>query len=282
MNILGIVNIFVMLINIIYISGSVPVKISNSVANQTKIYLNIHYEPECTLNIYAPNKAVNSPVVIFVPGGGFEKLNITSGALILDALMFVKHGVIFVPITYQLLPKNYPIQWQDVGNAIKWVKDNISKYGGDPNSIFIMGHSAGAVISAMDLVTNQFISPLELSDIKGVILVEGAYDFELLQKIAPERFKKALLMFPNATNEQIFALSPSNNIGDYLPPHLLIYADQFAWTKAEALVYYEDIRLRGYDVQLFHAIGDNHSSVISNLSKVGNKTMIQILSFIYP
>src|SRR5207244_10416095 len=86
------------------------------------------------------------------------------------------NAMIGVNMTYRLAPKH---QWsagaQDVGAAIKWVRDNIGAHGGDPNRIVLMGHSAGASHIAGYL----FHEGLWLSGgdgVVGAIQLSGGYD----------------------------------------------------------------------------------------------------------
>ena len=55
---------------------------------------------------------------------------------------------IFISGNYRLSPESkWPAQINDVADAVAWVFNNIDKYGGDPNRIFVGGHSAGRFIS---------------------------------------------------------------------------------------------------------------------------------------
>ena len=91
-----------------------------------------------------------------------------------DGEAYAHHGVITVAINYRLGP--FHSVWGDgyTGNlaltdqltALRWVKDNIADYGGDPERITVMGESAGAVS-----VQNLLISPLvEDGLISGAIM----------------------------------------------------------------------------------------------------------------
>jgi acetyl esterase/lipase len=83
------------------------------------------------------------PVIIFVHGGMYVRGDKTvPGTPFLQnvAALWARNDMVGVNITYRLAPKH---QWstgaQDVGAAIKWVRDNVGVYGGDPNRIVLMG-----------------------------------------------------------------------------------------------------------------------------------------------
>ena len=95
-----------------------------------------------SLDIY-PTSQPNAPVMIYVHGGGWRRGNKSN----VDAkpAAFNQHGFAFISMDYRLIPEvDIAEQVGDVTAAIAWVKSNIARYGGDPNRIFLMGHSAGA------------------------------------------------------------------------------------------------------------------------------------------
>lgn len=74
----------------------------------------------------------------------------------------------------------FPAFVEDGARALRWTRDNIGKYGGNPRRLFVMGHSAGAHIAAMLALDPQWLDAVGLdarSDIAGLIGVAGPYDF---------------------------------------------------------------------------------------------------------
>ena len=118
------------------------------------------YSEDCLfLNVFTPETATEGdklPVLVYIHGGGF-----TGGCgheKHFDGPVWPAHGVIGVTLNYRLGPMGFfclPELEKEVGHtgnyglydqltAIKWVKDNIASFGGDPENITIMGQSAGA------------------------------------------------------------------------------------------------------------------------------------------
>ena len=129
------------------------------------------YDEDCLfLNVFTPADARqgdNLPVLVYIHGGGF-----TGGCgheKHFDGPVWPKHGVIGVTLNYRLGPMGFlclPELKEEAGftgnyglydqmTAIKWVKDNIAAFGGDPDAITIMGQSAGGMS-----VQQQCLSPL--------------------------------------------------------------------------------------------------------------------------
>ena len=104
-----------------------------------------------TIDIYTPSeKSDSAPVVVFLHGGGMvagdKNMGNTDGLLYGNIpTFFARQGMIGINANYRLVPN---IQWpqgaEDVRDIVAWIKDNIVDYGGDPESIFLMGSSAGA------------------------------------------------------------------------------------------------------------------------------------------
>jgi len=67
----------------------------------------------------------------------------------------VTHGLLGVTINYRLAPEyQWPSGIEDLTLVVAWLKSHVAEYGGDPNKIFLWGHSAGAAHVA-DYVSHQ-------------------------------------------------------------------------------------------------------------------------------
>ncbi|WKV11378.1 alpha/beta hydrolase [Marivirga harenae] len=131
--------------------------------------------PEKQLNIFSPKKAAEAKAVfIFVHGGSWN-----SGKKDLYDFFgkrLARKGIVAVNIDYPLSPE-YIISDMTiaVAKSVKWVKENIEDYGGDPNQIYISGHSAGGHLAALISVKDDYFQELEIENpIKGAILIDAA------------------------------------------------------------------------------------------------------------
>ncbi|MDQ0614830.1 para-nitrobenzyl esterase [Microbacterium sp. W4I4] len=108
-----------------------------------------------TVNVWAPEDTDGrAPVLVFVHGGGFIAGSASAPAY--DGTGFARDGVVFVGVNYRLgapgflavpdAPDNRGVL--DVIQALRWVRENIAAFGGDPAAVTLAGQSAGAVIIA--------------------------------------------------------------------------------------------------------------------------------------
>ncbi|MEA3486934.1 MAG: alpha/beta hydrolase [Thermodesulfobacteriota bacterium] len=132
-----------------------------------------------SLDIYSPQQKTpqQKTVVIFIHGGGWTTGDKGQKAHIAKKDFFVRNNIVFVSINYRMAPQySFPAYPQDVAAAISYVIDNIDKYGGNPNDVFLSGHSAGGHLAALVSTDARYLKAYgkDLKDIRGVILLDGA------------------------------------------------------------------------------------------------------------
>lgn len=134
------------------------------------------------LNVWAKNTATKKPVLVYIYGGGFVSGG--AGCAIYDGKEMAEKDVVFVSINYRVgvfgflahpeltnesgygASGNYALL--DMIASLKWVKENIAAFGGDPNQVTIAGQSAGAFA-----VNHLCASPLAKGLFKGAIAQSG-------------------------------------------------------------------------------------------------------------
>lgn len=129
--------------------------------------------------IWDGKTAGNRPVMVFVHGGGFTGGDKhTPGQFSNDNLMkwASEQGMVAVDVNYRLAPKNVlPDQITDARDALAWVAKNISKYGGDPNKMFLWGHSAGASLVGL-YVSHPDYHYKTGGGLIGAVMTSGGYE----------------------------------------------------------------------------------------------------------
>ncbi len=127
------------------------------------------------LDVYAPRKKEKlNEVLVFIHGGSWN-----SGDKSIYKFLgrrFARKGVVTVVINYRLSPgAEYDEMAMDAARAVKWVEENIKAYGGDPNKIFVSGHSAGGHLTSLISIKDQYFDSLGISNpVKGAILIDAA------------------------------------------------------------------------------------------------------------
>lgn len=130
------------------------------------------------LDVYTPPNARGAPVVVFFFGGRWERGDKAEYKFVGQAL--AARGFVAVIPNYRLYPQvRYPAFLQDCAHAVAWVHAHVAGYGGDPNKIVLMGHSAGAYNAAMLTLDPEFLQQVGGSRawIRGMIGLAGPYDF---------------------------------------------------------------------------------------------------------
>ncbi|HTZ03995.1 MAG TPA: alpha/beta hydrolase [Xanthobacteraceae bacterium] len=167
------------------------------------------------LDICRPAGAAAAPVVVFFYGGAWRSGNKKLYRYVAKAL--ARRGYVAVVPDYRIYPEvRYPEFLDDGAQVVRWVKDNIAGFGGDPDKIFLKGHSAGAHIAAMLSLDARWLRKVGLEPgraIAGLIGLAGPYDY------MPLRDETLKIIFGGADRpdtQPIFHVAPG------APPALLI------------------------------------------------------------
>lgn len=132
-------------------------------------------KPAQKLNVFAPKKSDDlKEVLIFVHGGSWN-----SGRKEIYNFFgtrWARKDVVTVIVDYPKSPKaGYDEMAMNVATAVKWVKENIKTYGGDPDKIFISGHSAGGHLAALVGIKKEYFERVGTANpLKGIILIDAA------------------------------------------------------------------------------------------------------------
>jgi acetyl esterase/lipase len=130
------------------------------------------------LDVYAPSGAKDAPVLVFFHGGTWTDGSKEQYRFIADAL--TSRGLLAVIVGYRHFPSvRFPEFLDDAAQAVVWTHANAERYGGDPDSLFVMGHSSGAHMAALVALDARYLERAGGSSawIRGVIGLAGPYDF---------------------------------------------------------------------------------------------------------
>ena len=233
------------------------------------------------LDVYRPVGIVHAPVVVFFYGGSWVRGERAWYRFVGTAL--ASHGVVVVIPDYRKYPQvKMDGFMQDAARAVAWTYQHATEWGGTPNDLFVMGHSAGGQIGALLATDPSWLAPygLQPNDLAGFIGLAGCYDFMPI----PAKEKDMLGMFGRDAASQARA-QPVRFVHGKEPPMLLLQGDADkevdpfnAVSLAHALqAHHEDVTLRMYE-------GVGHNALVFALSRpfrTEAPTLDDVLGFIH-
>lgn len=237
------------------------------------------------LDVYSPRKAsaVLRPVIVFIHGGNWDSGSKNIYTFIGRRL--AKQGCVAVIINYRLAPGvQVPAMADDCARAVKWTKQHIATYGGDPERIFAMGHSAGGGLAALLATDNALFTKLGLSEnpVKGAILDDPAgldmYDY--LKKMEYPNDEQYLV--PYGKDPAVWrAMSPLYYVHKGIPP-MLLYVGERTYPSIQSSS--EKFRQRLTEAGIRHTFavipGKKHVGMVLQLYWKNNQIYRDLLKFV--
>ncbi|MEA3461385.1 MAG: alpha/beta hydrolase, partial [Bacteroidota bacterium] len=129
-----------------------------------------YMKERCVLDLYHPVDIQGFPTVVWFHGGGLSGGNKSIPKELMN------QGMAVVAVNYRLYPKvKAPVYIEDAAAAVAWVFNHIEDYGGDPDLIFITGHSAGGYLTSMVGMDKRWLKEYEIdaNRIAGLIPFSG-------------------------------------------------------------------------------------------------------------
>lgn len=189
------------------------------------------------VDVYSPlTGEAGLPVLLFLHGGAFiggykEWMGFMAPAIL-------RTPAVFVSVSYRLAPEHcFPAQLEDTATAVNWAWHNISRFGGDPERLFIGGHSAGGNLASVVALDKRWLSPYDLpaNVIKGVMPVSTPYDLQY-ETWDPANEAALNMRRTYAPNDEDAALiSPMALATADAPPFYLAAGDCDLWKLAEEM-----------------------------------------------
>jgi acetyl esterase/lipase len=180
-------------------------------------------DPLQHLDLYQARGSGPAPMLLFVHGGGWSMGD--KAELSWLGAKLAEQGVLVAVANYRLSPAvQHPAHAQDVARAVAWLYRNGASYGGDPQRLYVGGHSAGAHLASLVALDDTFLAAegLSTSVVRSVVGVSGAgYDLDARYAASPlaQLFYAAFGKDPSR-----WALAaPLHYVDRGAPPFLLIH-----------------------------------------------------------
>ncbi len=180
--------------------------------------------PRQNLDVYRPRSRAKSPpargrgVVIFIYGGSWDSGSKSDYRFVAQAL--TSRGFIAVLPDYRLYPKvAFPAFVEDAAKAVRWSRDNVARFGGDVDRIYLMGHSAGAHIAALLTLDEHYLKDAGVDPgvIRATAALSGPYDF------VPGPDTRGVFRMSAGESIPDARIQPINFVDGNEPPMLLIH-----------------------------------------------------------
>jgi acetyl esterase/lipase len=233
------------------------------------------------LDVYTPESPGRGrlPVMFWIHGGGWQVGD--KGDVALKPKVLTQRGFVFVSTNYRLLPDvEMDVLVRDVAKALGWVYRNIAKYGGDPQRIFVGGHSAGAQLAALLCIDDRYLKEegVSFDVLKGCVPLDGdTYDIPKI--IMTAELRQALYggPMPAFGHRQKFGNDPKKHV-DFsavthvandkgIPPFLLLYFSGNPDTSAQARRLEAVLKQAGIPSQAYGKGDTNHGRLNDDLGK---------------
>lgn len=228
------------------------------------------------VDIYTPDDAVgDAPLVVFVHGGGWQ---IGNRSLVQAKPQHFKDaGYVFASAGYRLLP-DAPVEKQaaDLGAALKALRAQAETGGFDPDTIVLMGHSAGAHLAALVASDPQYAGDA-FGAIRGVVLLDGA-GYDVVTAAATPTMELPTLykdVFGTDPARQK-ALSPITHVGGKDAAHwLALYVAERPGSKMQSEALMGALAKAGKDAKAVAITGTDHGRMNRELGTDAGKAQTE-------
>ena len=232
------------------------------------------------LDVYRPEHATGAPIVVFFYGGDWTHGKRQWYRFVGAAL--AAHGIITVIPDY----RKYPLVrldgfMQDAAHAVAWTYDHAARFGGDPQDLFVMGHSSGAQIAGLLATDRTWLAAdgLSLHSLAGFIGLAGVYDFVPI----PPRDANMRRIFGTRPREQRRA-DPITFVQRGDPPMLLVQGTDDREVRAgRSVALARKAQAVGDDAELKLYPGVGHMALVFALSRplhAQASTLRDVLTFV--
>lgn len=256
--------------------------LTNFVQSDDHLKLNIPYKTgditdyekeRCKLDVYLPENRDGFATMVWFHGGGLQNgdKNIPD-----TAARFTKDGIAFVSANYRLSPKGtFPDYIDDAAASVAWTLKHIAEMGGDPEKVFVSGHSAGGYLAAMVGVEPRYLDKAGASpnQIAGYLPVSG-------QMITHSTVREERGIDRNTPIIDLAA--PLFFVGNKTKPFLTIAGDSDLAGRAEENVLFAAFMVDSgnEDTQCVVVKNRNHTTLVTRMNEPGDPVSKSMIEFI--
>jgi len=220
-----------------------------------------------SVDVFWSNNSNDANVIVFVHGGGWLSGDKKQYREMAESL--ASSGMTVVLVNYRLSPKvKFPTHLEDVCAALAWTINSVSNYNGDPNKIFLMGHSAGGYLITMAVCDDEYINLYDIapSDIAGIITISGVFEIKTQEGGATKKYLGMVFGSDEEIWKEATCQNYINESRNDIPQILISWTeDENDLIKNESLSLIDALNTAGLQYQTFVFEGSDHNAYVTKL-----------------
>ena len=237
-----------------------------------------------SLDVYSPPDGKEHPVIVWIHGGGWSKGD--KASLQQKPQAFVDKGFVLVSVNYRLVPAvTVKDLIADLAQSVRWVRNHAAEHRGDPNSLIIMGHSAGAHLAALLCTDDRYLKAAgaPMTSLKGCVPLDvSAYDIPKRIKDVDDGISKTFKTIFGAEEAAQREVSPVHHIANDkgIPPFLILHVASRDDTKAQAHWLAGKLSEASIPTRVVAAEGKTHGTISSDLGGADDPPTLELWKFL--
>jgi acetyl esterase/lipase len=237
-----------------------------------------------SLDVYSPPDGKDHPVIVWIHGGGWSKGD--KASLQQKPQAFVDKGFVLVSVNYRLVPAvTVKDLMADLAQSVRWVRDHAAEHRGDPNSLIIMGHSAGAHLAALLCTDDRYLKAADvpMTSLKGCVPLDvSAYDIPKRIHDVDDGISKTFKTIFGTEEAAQREVSPVHYVSKDkgIPPFLILHVASRDDTKAQAHWLAGKLAEASITARVVAAEGKTHGTISSDLGGADDPPTLELWKFL--
>lgn len=236
-----------------------------------------------TLDIFQPEGQKGLPVLLFFHGGVWQKGDKSAYTNVGQAL--ARRGIVTLVVNYRLTPTvRHPGHVQDAARATAWALENVERFGGRKDRIFLSGHSAGGHLVTLLLFDGSYLKAVGHApdELAGVIALSGVFDLTRPIDDTAEGGFEPFIYPPFGRDKAVLReASPGSHLHPVRPPLLVLLAgDDYKDMRQQSRDFVAALKAKKLPVTFLTVPNRGHFELISRIGSDTDPTTEHLVRFI--
>lgn len=235
------------------------------------------------LDLFQPEGRQGLPVLLFFHGGVWQRGDKSDYTNVGKA--FARQGILTLVVNYRLTPTvRHPGHVQDAARAVAWALENVERFGGRKDRIFLSGHSAGGHLVTLLLFNPSYLKEVghKPEELAGVIALSGVFDLTRPIDDTKEGGFRGFIHPPFGEDVQArVAASPITHLRPVSPPLLVLLAgEDYQDMRKQSRDFVSALKARKLPVTFLTVPGRGHFELITRLGSAQDPTTEHVVRFV--